>query len=161
MKRLADSGLQLHAVPHDRDLLADARVDADRAQPHDRRHGLHRRGDDGLPGLERPHPVRDGDHRRGARRARLQHLHVRQVALRAPRTRRTWPRRSATGRPGAASSATTGSSAARPTSGTRTSCRTSSSSTSPTTRPRTRGVGRGHWATSTTCRRTWRTGRSR
>ena len=37
----------------------------------------------GFPGLERPHPVRDRDDRRGARRARLQHLHVRQVALRA------------------------------------------------------------------------------
>ena len=55
----------------------------------------------------------------------------------SPRTRRTWHRRSATGRPAAASSASTGTSAARRTSGTPTSCRTSSSSTSPLTRRRT------------------------
>ena len=133
----------LHAVPHDGDLLADASVAADRPQPHDGRDGVHRRGDDGLSGLERAHPVRDGDDRRGARRARLQHLHARQVALRAPRTRRTWPRRSATGRPAAASSATTDTSAARPTSGTPISCRTSSSSSSRPTRRRTARSGRG------------------
>ena len=39
----------------------------------------------GLPERERPHPVRVRDDRRGARRARLEHLHARQVA---PRGRR-------------------------------------------------------------------------
>ncbi len=34
----------------------------------------------GLPERERPHPVRVREHRRGARRARLEHLHRRQVA---------------------------------------------------------------------------------
>ena len=70
----------LHELPHDRALLADAVVPADRPQPHDERHGLHHRGDDGLPELERPHPVRVRDGRRGARRAGLEHVHGRQVA---------------------------------------------------------------------------------
>ena len=63
----------------------------------------------------------------------------------SPRTRRTWHRRSATGRPAAASSATTDTSAARRTSGTPTSCRTSSSSTSPLTRRRTGRPGSEDW----------------
>ena len=81
MDRLADGGLALHAVPHDGAVLADSRVDVDRSQPHHRRHGVHLRGDDRVPRLERSHPVRDGDDRRGARRAWLQHVHVGQVAL--------------------------------------------------------------------------------
>ena len=70
----------LHELAHDRAVLADSLVAADRAQPHHQRHGLHRRGDDRLPGLQRPHPVRVRDDRRGPRRARLEHLHARQVA---------------------------------------------------------------------------------
>ncbi len=93
---------------------------------------------EGLPGLERPHPLRDRHHRRGAGRARLQHLHVRQVALRARGRDQHGLARSATGPRAAASSATTASSAARPTSTTRTSCRTSSSSTSPSDPPTSR-----------------------
>ena len=73
-----------------------------------------------FPRLERAYPVRVRDDRRGARGARLEHLCAGQVAPdpadeiehgRAP---------SATGRSGAASSASTASWAARPTSGTRT-----------------------------------------
>src|ERR1044072_3162284 len=70
----------LHELAHDRTLLADALLAAHRAQPHDERDGVHRRGDDRLPQRQRPHPVRVRDDRRGARRARLEHLHARQVA---------------------------------------------------------------------------------
>ena len=112
-------------------------------------------GDERLSRLERAHPVRDRDDRRGARRAGLQHVHGRQVALSCPRTRRTWRRRSATGRPAAGSSASTGTSVERRTSGTPTSCRTSSSSTSRLTRRRTGR--RASVTTTTTCRRTWST----
>ena len=80
IKRIAERGLDVHELPHDGALLADALVPADGPQPHDERHGLHHRGDLGLPERERAHPVRVREHRRGARRARLEHLHRRQVA---------------------------------------------------------------------------------
>ena len=107
----------LHELPHDGAVLADALVPADRPQPHDQRHGLHHRGRVGVPERERAHPVRVRDDRRGARRARLEHLHRRQVA--PDRRGRDEPgldaRRS--GRSAAGSSASTASSAPRRTSG--------------------------------------------
>ena len=75
----------LHELAHDRAVLADPLVAAHRPQPHHERHGVHRRGHHGLPQRQRPHPVRVRHHRRGAGRARLEHLHARQVA---PRRRR-------------------------------------------------------------------------
>ena len=90
----------LHPVPHDGDLFADPRGAADRPQPHDGRHVLHRRGDRGLPGHERAHPVRDRDSsaRCSASAATTRTCSASGTAC--PRTRPTWPRPSATGRPG-------------------------------------------------------------
>ena len=73
-------GAHLHQLAHDRAVLADPLVAADRPQPHDQRHGLHRRGHHRLPQRQRPHPVRVRHDRRGPRRARLEHVHARQVA---------------------------------------------------------------------------------
>ena len=140
----------LHELPHDGALLADALLPADGPQPHDELDGVHHRGGVGVPERERPHPGRVRDDPGGPRRARLEHLHRRQVAP-LPRGRdEQWPRRRRTGRSGAASSASTASSAPRRTSGIPTSpttttpsssrsCRrraTTSRSTSPTRRCR-------------------------
>ena len=73
-------GPDVHELPHDGAVLADPLVPDDGPQPHDERHGVHHRGDLRLPERERPHPVRVREHRRGPRRARLEHLHRRQVA---------------------------------------------------------------------------------
>ena len=87
INRLAGSGLT-YTNWHTTALCSPTRSSPPhRPQPHDERHGVHRGGHDRLPELERPHPVRVRDDRRGARRARLEHLHARQVAPRAPRTR--------------------------------------------------------------------------
>ena len=53
---------------------------ADRAQPHAQQHGLHHRGGDRLPERERDDPARERDAPGDPRRARLEHLHGRQVA---------------------------------------------------------------------------------
>ena len=45
IKRIAERGLDVHELPHDRALLADPLVPDDRPQPHDERDGLHHRGD--------------------------------------------------------------------------------------------------------------------
>ena len=112
-------------------------MSADRPQSHHERHGLHRRGGGGFPQLERAHPVRERLRRRGARRTGLQHLLRRQVAP-VPRGRdATWLRPGAAGRSGAASSGSTASSAARPTSG----IPTWSTTTSPVEQPATPGGG--------------------
>src|SRR3954447_14308507 len=50
------------------------------SQPYDQRDGVDHGGLRGLPELQRPHPVRVCHDRRGPRRARLEHLHDRQVA---------------------------------------------------------------------------------
>ena len=63
--------LQQHA--HHRALLAQPLVHADRPQPPLERDGVHHRGRDRLPGLERPHPVRERLPVRDAAGARLQH----------------------------------------------------------------------------------------
>ena len=46
INRLAETRPHLHELAHDGAVLADPLVAADRAQPHDQRHGLHRGGDD-------------------------------------------------------------------------------------------------------------------
>ena len=77
---------------------------------------------EGAPGLPRPHrPHPDGERRagRGAAREGLEHVLARQEPQRARSTSGRWARPSATGRWRAASIASTGSSAARPTSGIR------------------------------------------
>ena len=70
----------VHELPHHGALLADAVVPADGAQPHDERHGVHHRGDVGLPERERAYPVRVREPRRGPRGARLEHVPRGQVA---------------------------------------------------------------------------------
>ena len=57
--KIAADGRALHAVAHDRALLADALVPADRPQPHAQQHGLHHRGRDRLPERERHDPARE------------------------------------------------------------------------------------------------------
>ena len=52
-------GRALHAVAHDRALLADALLPADGAQPHAQQHGLHHRGGRRLSQRERHHPARE------------------------------------------------------------------------------------------------------
>ena len=64
--------LQQHA--HHRALLAQPVVHADRPQPPLERDGVHHRGGDRLPGLERPDPVRERFPVRDAAAARLQHV---------------------------------------------------------------------------------------
>ena len=70
----------LHAVAHHGALLADALVPAHRPQPHAQLDGLHHRGGDRLPERQRHHPARERHALRDPRRARLEHLHGRQVA---------------------------------------------------------------------------------
>ena len=70
----------LQRVAHDRAVLADPLVPADRAQPHHQRDGVHHRGRRRLPERQRPHPAGVRDAGRGAGRARVQHRRRRQVA---------------------------------------------------------------------------------
>ena len=70
--------LQQHA--HHGALLAEPRLRRHRAQPPQQRHGLHHRVRHRLPRLQRHHAVRERHALRDAARARLQHLHGRQVA---------------------------------------------------------------------------------
>ena len=87
INKLAAQRPDVHELAHDGAVLADALVAPHGPQPHDERHGVHRRGHDRLPELQRAHPVRVRDDRRGARRARLEHVHARQVAPVSPPTR--------------------------------------------------------------------------
>ena len=48
INRIAERGLR-YTIPHDRAVLADALVPADRSQPHDQQHGQHHRGGSGFP----------------------------------------------------------------------------------------------------------------
>ena len=73
-------GRALHAVAHDRPVLADPVLPADRPQPHPQQHGLHHRGGRRVSERERHDPARERDAPRDPRRARLEHLHGRQVA---------------------------------------------------------------------------------
>ena len=70
--------LQQHA--HHGAVLAEPFVHPHRPQPPQQRHGLHHRVRHRLPRLQRRHPVRERLPVRDAARARLQHLHGRQVA---------------------------------------------------------------------------------
>ena len=72
----------LHAVAHHRAVLADALVLPHRAQPPPERHGVHRRGRDRLPGLERASPQGVRHDRARPARQRLEHLLGRQGPLR-------------------------------------------------------------------------------
>ena len=116
-------GPEVHPLPHDRAVLADPLGAAHRAQPPLGRHGQHRRARD----LGARQQLDVAEHRRAARQdpepQRLQHRAVRQVPRGAgvgdepdgavpPVADRAW-----------ASSTSTASSAARPTSGTRRSTR--------------------------------------
>ena len=82
------AALQQHA--HDGAVLAEPVLHPHRPQPPQQRHGRHHRAGLGLPRLQRRHPVRERLPLRDAARARLQHLHGRQVAPDAeqPRDRR-------------------------------------------------------------------------
>ena len=72
----------VHKLAHHGPVLAHPFEPAHRTQPHDERDGVYRGGHERLPELERPHPLRVRHDRRGAGRARLEHLHARQVASR-------------------------------------------------------------------------------
>ena len=117
--RIAAQRGALHAVAHDGAVLADAVVPADGPQSHAQQHGVHHRGGDRVPERERHDPAGERDAARDPRRAGLEHVHDRASGTCARPMRCTWPRRGATGRPAAGSSASTGSSAPRPTSGIR------------------------------------------
>ena len=78
--RIAAHGRALHAVAHDRAVLADPVVPADRPQPHPQQHGLHHRGGDRVPERQRHDPAGERDAVGDPGRARLEHLHGRQVA---------------------------------------------------------------------------------
>ncbi len=123
----------LHAVPHDRAVLPDPLVPAHRPEPHAQQHGLHHRGGDRLSERQRHDPAGERDAVGDPRRARLEHLHGRQVAPLPDR--RDEPRLDAAqlAERARASSAGTGSSAPRRTSGIPTSSTTTTRSIS---RPR-------------------------
>ena len=91
-----------------------------RPQPSQQRDGRHHRAGHRLSRVQRRHPVRERLPVRDAARARLQHLHGRQVAPDAEQPGDGARARSTAGRWGAASSASTGSWAATPASGIRT-----------------------------------------
>ena len=134
--RIAADWRALHAMAHDGALLADALVPADRAQPHAQQHGVHHRGRDRVPERERHDPAGERDAAGDPRRARLEHLHDRQVASVPDRRDAPGVDRGATGRPGAGSSASTASLARRRTSGIRTWSTTTIRSISPVSRSR-------------------------
>ena len=72
-------------MAHDGAVLAHALVHPHRPQPPPERHGVHRRGRDRLPGLERPPARARRHHRPGAARQRLEHLLGRQGPQRPTR----------------------------------------------------------------------------
>ena len=135
LQKLADSGLTVFAVAHDRAVLADALDPADRTQPSPERHGRITEG-------RTDSPARTAASRRSARRWRRfsrtngwstfwlgKNHNVPEQDIASGATRKQWPLQKG-------STASTASSAARPTSGTRTWSMTTSSSTSHTARRR-------------------------
>ena len=78
--RIAGERGALYAVAHDGAVLPDAVVPTDRAQSHPQQHGVYHRGSDRLPERERHDPAGERDAARDPRRARLEHVHDRQVA---------------------------------------------------------------------------------
>lgn len=79
INRIAARGL-LYTNLHHRPVLTDSVVPDDRPQPHHQRKGDDHRGRVRLPQLQRARPVRVRDDCRSPRRARLEHVHDRQVA---------------------------------------------------------------------------------
>ena len=122
--KLADNGLTLHQLPHDRALLADARVPAHGPQPPLGRHGEHHRARHGLPRLQRPPAARTRRpsasilHQHGYTSFALGKWHNTAVRGDGRRADRTTAGRAAAS---SASTASTASSAATRTSGTRSS----------------------------------------
>ena len=88
---------EVQPVPHDRAVLANTRLDADRAQSHHCGHGVYRRSDHRLSRVQRAHPLRDSAHRRSARARRATIPTCWASGTAVPRTRPTWPPPSATG----------------------------------------------------------------
>ena len=112
LDRLAADGLRYNNM-HTTALCSPSRsCMLDRPQPPLERDGVHHRGRDRLPGLERPHPVRERLPVRDAAGARLQHVRDRQVAPDADRAVQRRRARTTAGRSAAASSASTASWAA-------------------------------------------------
>ena len=117
--RLASDGPALQPVPHHGALLADAHGAAQRPQPPHEQHGRDHRDGHRVPGQHRAAPEQRGAARRDAAAQRLQHRLLRQE----PRDRRLGGQPLRPDRPLAdavrASTSSTASSAARPTSGRR------------------------------------------
>ena len=67
-------------MAHHRSVLADALLPADRPQPHAQLDGVHHGGSDRIPEREWHDPAGERDALRDPRRARLEHVHGRQVA---------------------------------------------------------------------------------
>ena len=70
----------LHQFPHPGDLLADPRLDAERAQSSCREHGRHCGSGHCVSGQHDPHSARNGIHRRNPEAERLQYGSLRQMA---------------------------------------------------------------------------------
>ena len=132
------------AVAHHGALLADPLDAPDRAQPPPERHGRITEGANGFPGATRPHPAECATIGAAPAGQRLEHVLGGQEPQRARDRTSPRARQASSGRCSRASTASTDSSAARPTSGIPTWSRTTTSSSS-RTRPR-RAI---------TCRRTW------
>ena len=138
LDKLAAERPALQQLPHHRAVVADARGAEVGPQPSHGEHGLHHRDGDRLPRRDRPDPEHDRAAGGDAAPERLQHGRVRQVArdgvVGGERRR---PVRPLADR-GRASTSSTASSAARPTSGRRTcttaprrsNCRTTRTTTS-------------------------------
>ena len=136
LQKLADRGLTLFAVAHDGAVLADPLHAPHRTQPSPERHGRHHRRRQRIPRRARPHPGRvRHDRRRFCRTTAGARSGSARTTTCPSRTSPRAPAASS-GRCRRASTASTDSSAARPTSGIPTSSTTTSSSTSRTARKR-------------------------
>ena len=89
LDRLAGERPALQQHAHHRALLAEPLVHPDRPQPPLERDGLHHRGRDRLPRLQRPHPVRERLPLRDAAAARLQHVRASASGTSRPPSRRS------------------------------------------------------------------------
>ena len=133
LQKLADNGLLYTPVAHHGALLADPLDAAHRTQPPSHRQRVHHGGGQRLPRCARPHPGRVRDCRAGSPGRRLEHLLAGQEPQRPRDGRLARARAASNGRSPRASTATTASSAARPTSGIRTWSKTTTSLTPPYT----------------------------
>ena len=128
--RIAAERGALHAVAHDGAVLADAVVPADGPQPHAQQHGVHHGGGDRVPERERHDPAGERDAAGDPRRAGLEHVHDGQVASVPDRRDAPGLHAAQLADRAGGSSASTASSAPRPTSGIRTWSTTTIRSTS-------------------------------